>query len=139
MERGVPASPPGARAVADSQARPVFQLPAAGGVVTTKRYKFQALLTLGPAADGGQTAVPVGQVRRMLVWGRRHETHAGQFFTGLVANNGDGSDWLGRDHLIVTVVVTGDDVGQYFDIGDHFALWHGGDIASGVVSRRLFI
>jgi hypothetical protein len=59
--------------------------------------------------------------------------------TRLAANNDDGSDWLRDDHLIVTIVVTGNDLGKYFDIGDRFALWLGSDIASGVVSRRLFM
>ncbi len=57
----------------------------------------------------------------------------------VVTNNGDGSEWLTADHLIVTVALTADDPGKYFAIGDHFTLWLGTDIASGVVSRRLFI
>ena len=107
--------------------------------MTLKRYKFQALLTLTPAGDGGQAAVPPGQIRRTVVYGRHHETHASQSFTALVGNNGDGSEWLAHNHLIVTIVLTGDDPGQYFDIGDHFALRLGADSASGIVSRRLFI
>lgn len=104
-----------------------------------KRYKFQALLTLEPAADGQPAVLPPGQVRRMLVHGQDNETHASRFFTGLIANNGDGSDWLTDDHLIVSVALTGDDPGKYFGIGDHFALWLGSDIAAGVVTRRLFV
>ncbi len=100
--------------------------------MTVKRYKIQALLTLSPAGDGRQAAVPPGQIRRMLVHSHNHETHADQFFTGLVANHGDGSEWLKDDHLIVTIVLTGQDPDKYFDIGDQFDLWLGGDIASGV-------
>jgi hypothetical protein len=104
-----------------------------------KQYKFQALLMLGPARDSEPAAVPAGEVRRMIVRGENHETHASQFFTGLVANNGDGSAWLTADHLIVTVALTADEPDKYFGTGDHFALWLGNDIASGVVSRRLFL
>jgi len=105
----------------------------------SKRYKFQALLTPGPGGDGGLAAVPPGQIRRMVVRGQHHETHGSQFFSALVTNNGDGTGWLRDDHFIVTIVLTGDAPREYFDIGDHVALWLGSDIASGVVTRRLFI
>ena len=61
------------------------------------------------------------------------------FFSALVANNGDGPGWLADDHAIMIIVLAGDDPGEYFDIGDRFALWLGSDIARGVVTRRLFI
>jgi hypothetical protein len=104
-----------------------------------KRYKFQALVTPGPAAGGGLAALPPGQIRRMVVRGQHHETQGSQFFSALVADNGDGSGWLADDHVIVTIAVTADDPRAYFGIGDHFALWLGSDIADGVVTRRLYI
>ena len=48
--------------------------------MTMKRYKFQELLTLGPAGDGGQAEVLVGQVRRMVIHGHHKEPHASQFY-----------------------------------------------------------
>lgn len=62
-----------------------------------------------------------------------------QFFSALISNAGDGSDWLGDSHAIVTVMLAGDDPAAYFSAGDHFSLWLGSDIADGVVTRRLFV
>jgi hypothetical protein len=111
------------------------------------RYKFQAFITLGRAADAtpGETdqvpapALPPGQMQRMGLRGEHHQTHASHFFSALVANNGDSSAWLGDDHAIVTVMLSGADYPEdYFSAGDHFALWLGTDVADGVVTRRLF-
>lgn len=104
-----------------------------------KRYKFQALVTLGHPAKGGLAEMPGGQTRRMVLRAQHHQTHASQFFTALVTDNGENPSWLGDDHVIMTVALVGDDTSEYFDIGDHFALWLGSDIGRGVVTRRLFI
>jgi hypothetical protein len=106
--------------------------------MTIKRYKIQALLTLS-GSNSAPAAVPAGQVRRTLVRGQHHQTHVSQYFTCLVANNGEGADWLADNHLIVTIELAGEDPGTYFHIGDQIALRLGGDFASGVVSRRLFV
>jgi hypothetical protein len=107
--------------------------------MTVQRYKFQGLLTLCPAANGGPAAAPPGQLRRVVVRGQHHQTHGSRIFSALVTNNGDGSSWLNSDHAIVTVVLVGEDPGDYFHVGDHFALWQGSDVGHGVVTRRLFI
>ena len=104
-----------------------------------KRYKFQALVTFGQPANDGPAAVPPGQMRRMVVRGQHHQTHASQFFAALVTDNGEDPPWLGDDYVIMTIALVGDDPREYFDIGDHFALWLGSDIGRGVVTRRLFI
>jgi len=83
--------------------------------------------------------VQPGKIRRMAIRGEHHETHGSQFFSALVANNGDGSSWQDDDHEIVTIALVGDDLAEYFGAGDHFALWYGGDVADGVVTRRLFV
>jgi hypothetical protein len=105
-------------------------------VLAMQRYKFQAPLC---PAGSELAAVPLGEVRRMVVHGGHHDTRASQYFTGLVANNGEGSEWRQDDHLVVTIALICDDPGKYFGIGDKFALWLGTDIAGGVVTRRLFI
>ncbi len=104
-----------------------------------RRYKFQGLLTIGPAGGGGLAASPPGQLRRVVVRGEHHETHDSRIFSALVANNGDGSSWLSSGHAIVTVVLVGEDPGDYFHVGGRFALWRGSDVGHGVVTRRLFI
>ena len=113
---------------------------------TSKPYKFQAFVTMSPAEMGGpagpptaaSATLPPGEIRRMAVRGEHHGTHDSHFFSALVANSGDSSDWIGDNHAIVTVMLTGDDPADYFTAGDHFALWLGHDIADGVVTRRLF-
>jgi hypothetical protein len=114
--------------------------------MTPRPYKFQAFVTVSaPDEDGpaGQPALasatlPPGQIRRMGLRGEDHQTRGSHFFSALVANNGDSSDWIGDNHAIVTVTLTSDDAAEYFSAGDHFALWIGHDIADGVVTRRLF-
>jgi hypothetical protein len=55
-----------------------------------KRYKFQALVTLGPARDGGLAVMHSGQTRRVVVRGYHHP---GEYF-----EIGDSfAFWLGHD------------------------------------------
>jgi hypothetical protein len=121
--------------------------------MTLKRCKFQAYLTFSPplprespewnaAADSAaalSSALPSGEPRRMAVRGEHHDTHGRHFFSALVTNSGETGDWIGKNHAIVTVTLTGDNPLEYFSAGDHFALWLGHDIADGVVTRRLFV
>ena len=112
------------------------------------RYKFQGLIALHPqaadqlgvAAERPQWELPAGQRCRMVVKAENHDTHGSHFFNALVANAGDGGGWLGDDHAIVTVSVAVEEPPEeYFAVGDHFALWLAGDVADGIVTRRLFI
>ena len=87
--------------------------------------------------DLGRTVRP-GQTRRIVVRGEHHETHGSQVFSALVTPGED----LPRpedDHVIMTVTLSCRDPREYFEIGDHFALWLGGDVGHGVVTRRLFV
>jgi hypothetical protein len=104
-----------------------------------QRYKFQGLLTLGTAGSGDPVAAPPGQLRRVVVRGEHHQTHGSRIFSALITNNGDGSRWLNSGHAIVTVVLVGEDPGDYFHVGGHFTLWQGSDVGHGVVTRRLFV
>ena len=109
------------------------------GVLTMKRFKFQALITLDPPANVEAAGIPAGQTRRMVVRGEHHQTHRSKIFSTLVTSTGDRLPTLADDHLIVTIALTGDDALDYFGIGDRLALWRGGDIAHGIITRRLFI
>jgi hypothetical protein len=110
-----------------------------GVVLTMKRYKFQALITLDPPPDGGPATMPPGQMRRLVVRGQRHQAH-GRMFSALVTNNGEDAQWLGDGHVIVTIVLVGDDdPGECLGIGDHVSLWLRGDVGHGVITRRLFV
>ena len=46
---------------------------------------------------------------------------------------------MGGRQLGQSLLAVGGDTSEYFDIGDHFALWLGSDIGRGIVTRRLFI
>src|SRR5487761_323046 len=132
-----PAWLPGPHAGKDSYWRHVIQVSRAGprGGLDDEAIQVPGA---GHARPGrGLVALPAGQIRRMVVRGQHHETHGSRFFSAMVAGNGSG--WLGDDHVIVTIAVTADDPGAYFGMGDHFALWLGSDIAGGVVTRRLFL
>ena len=102
-----------------------------------KRYKCQALVTLDPPS--GRAALQPGQTRRMVVRGQHHGTHGSQPFSALVTPAGDDSPRRDDDHVIMTVALACPEPSEYFEVGDHFALWLGGDIGHGVVTRRLFV
>jgi hypothetical protein len=104
-----------------------------------QRYKFQALVTLGSAQDSPLAALGGGQARRVVVRGRHHDTGTSRFFTALVTKNGWDRPWPEDDPVLMTVALMGDDPGEYFEPGDHFAFWLGHDLGQGVVTRRLFV
>jgi hypothetical protein len=101
------------------------------------RYKYQALVTLVPRQASGQEAALPGPACRAVVRARNHETHSSKLFSALVTT-GDDSPPSGSSSLTVTVVVLGDDAGDYLAPGDHFVLWRGGDVGRGRVTRRMF-
>ncbi len=102
------------------------------------RCKFQAMVELDATA-GGPAALPAGQARRIIVKGSHHQTHRSQFFSALISNNGDSLPGAGCGPSIMTVVLTGNHLPDYFAVGDQFSLWLGGDIGHGVLTRRLFV
>lgn len=104
-----------------------------------KRYKFQALVTLVSRPDRGLATMVAGTRRPMVLRGQNHDTGGSRFFSARVSRSYDSPTWPGDDHMIVNVVVVGDDLRDYFDIGATFALWQGDELGSGVVTRRLFV
>ncbi len=104
-----------------------------------QRYKFQALVRLGPSRGPGPTLVPDGQAQRGVVQGQHHETRDRRFFSAVVTKNIERPPWPDPDPVIMTVVLQGDDPADYFGAGDRFALWLGHDQVRGVVTRRLFV
>lgn len=104
-----------------------------------KRYKFQALVTLGPQQGEGQTAMRGGLTQRLVVRGQRHETGLSRYFCALATRNGEDVRWSDDDHMIMTIVLVGDDPREYFEVGDTFTVWAGRDLGRGIVTRRLFI
>jgi hypothetical protein len=103
-----------------------------------KRFKYQTLVTFAPAQDGGPWAKLPGPTCRMVVRARHRETHATKMFSALVST-GYESPAAGDRTLTLTVIVLGDDAGDYLAPGERFVLWRGSDLGSGVVTRRIFV
>lgn len=104
-----------------------------------KRYKFQALVTLNEANKQEPEASLSPAPCRMVLRGRNDETQRSRFFTALVSCDDDGPFQPGSHYRLVTLRLAGDDVADYFAIGGHFALWRGGEVGQGIVTRRLFV
>ena len=103
-----------------------------------KRFKYQTLVTLAPAHDGGPQAELPGPTCRMVVRARHRETRATKMFSALVST-GDQSPVTGNQTLTLTVIVLGDDAGDYLAPGERFVLWRGSELGSGVVTSRIFV
>jgi hypothetical protein len=104
-----------------------------------KRYKFQALVTLGSRREGQPAGMRDGLPQRLVLRGQRHETGTRKFFAALATPNGESTRWSDDDHLIMTIVLVGDEPREYFEVGDSFTVWQGRDLGRGIVTRRLFI
>ena len=110
-----------------------------------KRFKYQTLVTLTPSHDGGPRAELPGPTCRMVVRARHRETRATKMFSALVSSGdallstGDGNRVTGDGTLTLTVIVLGDDAGDYLAPGERFVLWRGSDLGSGVVTGRIFV
>lgn len=97
-----------------------------------KRYKYQGTITLTPAP--GSEPVLAG---RVVVRAQHRQTHASRMFSALVTQGGDSPP--GDAERVVTMVVLGDDTGDYLAPGEDFVLWRGGEIGHGVITRRIFV
>jgi len=107
-----------------------------------KRYKFQALVTLGPqhhGKDQADTGIPGGLTTRLVVRGQRHQTGTNKYFCALATRSGEDLRWSDDSHMIMTIVLVGDEPREYFGVGDMFTVWMGRDLGRGIVTRRLFI
>jgi hypothetical protein len=108
------------------------------GRTRSKRYKYEAMVKLLPQRDSDAEAVLPGPVCHAVVRAEHLETHQGKLFSALITT-GDASEPSGTAPIAVTMVVVGDDAGDYLTPGEHFALLRGGDVARGTVTRRIFV
>jgi hypothetical protein len=101
-----------------------------------RQYKYRALVRLDPGAAGDGGPLLPEPEGRFVVRARHHDTHTSKMFSALVS--GAGEQVVTGDHSVeLTVTVRGEDVDEYLEAGDKFALWRGHDIGQGVISRRL--
>jgi hypothetical protein len=101
-----------------------------------RQYKYRALVRLDPDAAGDHGPLLPEPEGRVVVRAQHHDTHTSKMFSALVS--GAGEQAVTRDHSVeLTVTIRGEDVDEYLEAGDHFALWRGHDIGQGVISRRI--
>ena len=101
-----------------------------------KRYKFQAIVKLLPAA---REALQAGQPpTHAVIRAADHHGPSGGQYTGLILS-WDPSAVVGNDEAIAVVVAYGPDPAACLPIGGTFALWRGTDLAIGTVTRREFV
>ena len=103
-----------------------------------KRYKFQALVTIGTGDDGQPCSALSAAPRRMVLRGRDAGTGHSQIFNTLVSCDDEAPFRPRSDKFLVTLRLADNDVARYLEIGGHFDLWLGHDIGHGIVTRRLF-
>jgi hypothetical protein len=100
-----------------------------------EQYKYSTLVKLNEPSSTG-TDPPLKPGARVAVRARHHETGTSKLFSALIVVIQE--DSVQADHSIpLTLTVVGNDVLDYLDAGDSFALWRGHDIGHGVISRRL--
>jgi hypothetical protein len=104
-----------------------------------KRYKFQALVTMGGDGNGGPRVKLSSAPRRMVVRGRNDQTGHSQVFSALVSCEDEAPFRPHGRQMLVTLRLAGDDVADYLRSGGRFDLWLGRDVGRGVVTRRLFV
>ena len=103
-----------------------------------KRFKYQAQVTLAPRHDGDPVAALPGPTCRMVIRARHRETRVAKMFSALVSSS-DAEPVADTSTITATVIVLGDDAGDYLAPGERFVLWRGSDLGSGVVTRRIFV
>ena len=100
----------------------------------SRQYKYRALVRLNPEPAGSEFPLKDG---RVVVRAKHHDAHHNKMFSALVSGVHD-EPLQARGHsLELTVTVVGEDVIEYLEAGDTFALWRGHDIGQGLISRRL--
>ena len=103
-----------------------------------RQYKYRALVRLDPDAGTGRGGPPLPETGgRVVVRAEHHETHDSKMFSALVNRVRDEPLQAGDHSIQLTVTVLGEDVSDYLEVGDTFALWRGHDIGRGLISQRL--
>lgn len=102
-----------------------------------KRFRYQALVTLYPAQQGGLPTSLPAETRCLVVRAADQRTHRSKLFSSVVMTADDQPLRPGDVHRLVTMQVNGDDARQFMHPGGEFTLWFGTDVGRGTVSRQL--
>jgi hypothetical protein len=108
------------------------------------RLRFRALIALDPA--GTRPNIPLrpaaeeypNHTRTLVVRVPSFRVPGHSWFFPAEICWDSGQALHPGDHAVVTIAVANDGAGELLDAGRHFALWRGGDVGSGVISRRVY-
>ena len=108
-----------------------------------RQLRYRALIALNPAVP--RPAGPQSPARQYLSHTRtlmvvaRPLRNVGRlrYFPAEICWDSDGPLRPG-DRAEVTITVTDDEASAFFDAGQSFTLWSGGDVGHGTISRRVF-
>lgn len=108
-----------------------------------RQFRFRALIALdasGPRHAGLRPAAQqyANHTHALMILARPlRNAAAARYFPAEICWDNEGPLRPG-DHAEVTITVTDDEAGAFFDAGQRFTLWSGGDIGHGTISRRVF-
>jgi len=101
-------------------------------------FRFRAVVTLNGAARGGRVAGhPDGTNAVVVHAGRLGQPGTDRYFEAAIGRE-DRQALHDEGHAVVTITVADGQALDFFAPGQHFALWDGVDVGTGVISRRVF-
>jgi hypothetical protein len=101
-------------------------------------FRFRALITLGPDAHDSQGRDYPSGTRAVMVRASSLARPAHWRIFEAVIDRDDEPFVHHGDREIVTIALTDSRAGEFFAPGQHFTLWNGRDIGTGVVSRHVY-
>lgn len=102
-----------------------------------KQFRFRALVTFDAVTGGGPARQYPSGTHALMVHTRPDRAGGDMFFPATITQDDDKPLRPGM-HTVVTITLTSDGTAAPLDAGQHFALWGGGDIGHGIISRQVF-
>lgn len=108
-----------------------------------RQFKFRALIRLDPAGPGPSLLHPPASeypnhTRSLMIRAHLgHDVGGCRYFETEIWWDGVAPLRPG-DQAVVTLTVTDEDAAAFLATGPRFALWSGGDVGQGTISRRVF-
>jgi tellurite resistance protein TehA-like permease len=113
----------------------------ANGAGGSRRYTFQAVVTVPAMADGAAASL-LGPDWHGVIRAGTGAGRSGGLFSALVSSweqhDGD-PPGTGHSRAIATIVAFGPEPGDCLPAGEPFVLWRGQEVGHGVVTRRIFV
>jgi len=112
-------------------------------VIAVRRARFRAIITLDPAGPPASVLHPPAQqylnhTRSLVVRTYpRQGDRCTRYFPAEICWDTEQPLHPG-DHAIVTITVTDDQADAHLGAGQQFALWSGGDVGHGILTRKVY-